>query len=523
MTVSASVQGVERLERFRTVVARSLGLHFDETRLGPLAEALERLGGGSAPAVEAYLRRLELHGAGPEDVRVLAKELTVGETFFFRNTNQFRAFCEVSLRERIALNANIRRLRILSAGCASGEEAYSLSIAVRGARVDPAWEVSIVGVDVNPAALEKARLGRYSHWSLRETPPDVERRWFQTIGREYVLDPELRDTVRFEERNLTTDGPVPWPRDHYDVIFCRNVVMYFAPETARAVIARLARSLVPSGYLFLGHAETLRGVSHDFRLCHTHDTFYYQRRDPAAAIGTESMDPTCPVAAETGAPQSSRSVADDLAGWTSTAWVDAVQRSTARIQELSEQTGGLAETIAKATPAGAPPSARDVRGAFELLERERFGDALTLLDGLPADSTRDPDILLLRAALLTHSGQITAAEDACRELRGLDEMSAGAHYLLALCRESVGDRTGAAEEHQVAAYLDPDFAMPRLHLGLLARRTGDGRAAQRELRRALSLLAREDASRILLFGGGFTREALTHLCRTELQAAGGAP
>jgi chemotaxis protein methyltransferase CheR len=79
------------------------------------------------------------------------------------------------------------------------------------------------------------------------------------------------------------------------------------------------------------------------------------------------------------------------------------------------------------------------------------------------------------------------------------------------------------DQHQVAAYLDPAFAMPRLHLGLLARRAGDTRGAQRELREALALLVREDASRVLLFGGGFTREALTQLCRAELRAAGGNP
>ncbi len=130
--------------------------------------------------------------------------------------------------------------------------------------------------------------------------------------------------------------------------------------------------------------------------------------------------------------------------------------------------------------------------------------------------------MLVRAILLTHQGQLEAAERACSKLRAGGADSAGAHYLLALCREGVGDRTGALENDRVAAALDPGFAMPRLHLGLLARRSGDLRAAQRELGQALDLLAGEDAERIRLFGGGFTREALTRLCRAELRAAGGA-
>ncbi len=124
---------------------------------------------------------------------------------------------------------------------------------------------------------------------------------------------------------------------------------------------------------------------------------------------------------------------------------------------------------------------------------------------------------------MTHGGQLSGAEDACRRLLELDELNAGAHYVLALCRESAGDERGAADHDQVAAYLDPAFAMPRLHLGLLARRAGDRDAARRELAQALALLEREDPSRLLLFGGGFNRAALLALGRAELHACGGRP
>lgn len=92
---------------------------------------------------------------------------------------------------------------------------------------------------------------------------------------------------------------------------------------------------------------------------------------------------------------------------------------------------------------------------------------------------------------------------------------------MALCREHAGDRAGAVEHDQAAAYIDPGFAMPRLHLGLIARRSGDPEGARRELEQALVLIVREDAARILLYGGGFSREALTRLCRSELRARGG--
>jgi chemotaxis protein methyltransferase CheR len=138
--------------------------------------------------------------------------------------------------------------------------------------------------------------------------------------------------------------------------------------------------------------------------------------------------------------------------------------------------------------------------------------------GLPAEAARDPDVLLLAAALYTHGGQLADAEEACARLLEVDELSAGAHYLIALCREGAGDRIRAEHHDQIAVYLDPGFAMPHLHLGLLARRAGDRTTARRELEQAALLLQREESARLILFGGGFGREALVALCRTELRA-----
>jgi chemotaxis protein methyltransferase CheR len=132
-------------------------------------------------------------------------------------------------------------------------------------------------------------------------------------------------------------------------------------------------------------------------------------------------------------------------------------------------------------------------------------------------------VLLVKAMLLVHSGQLEAAADACRRLLLIDELNAGAHYVLALCSEHAGLAERASEHDRIAAYLDPAFAMPRLHLGLLARRAGDRDCARRDLAQALFLLKREDASRVLLFGGGFDRAALIALCESALADCGGRP
>ncbi|MEO8904481.1 MAG: CheR family methyltransferase [Polyangiaceae bacterium] len=499
------------IERFRAVVAARLGIWFDDPKFEYLAGILDRRLAATADVPARYLNALETPNQVPGEVRELARELTVGETYFFRHTDQFRAFAEVALPERLAARAITKQLRLLSAGCSSGEEAYTLSILTREAVHDPSWEVRIDGVDLNPNAVARARAARYSPWALRETPARVEQQYFVSEGREHVLSTAIRDSVRFEEGNLVTDDS--WAPESFDVIFCRNVLMYFTPENARRVVQRLSRALSPGGFLFLGHAENLRGLSHDFELSHTHATFYYRRRDgrgrSSAPLRLPELGPT---------PVQRSALALD---WAST-WLETVQRSSDRIRYLTDQSG--VASPAAPSPALGPPAARlDLSVALELLSHERFAEALEVLTKMPSNCTQDADAVLLRAALLTHCGQLEAAELACTELLLLDSLNCGAHYLRALCRERQADTRAAIEHAQIASYLDPSFAMPHLHLGLMARRMGDRETAQRELTLAALLLEREEPSRLLLFGGGFSREGLAALCHSELTRLGATP
>jgi chemotaxis protein methyltransferase CheR len=486
------------VERFRAALGRQTGLAFDEQRLGFLGDVLMRRLARLGRSGEAYLTALE-HGRLPDEIAVLARDLTVPETYFFRHNDQFRALAERVLPERMRDGRPVRTLSILSAGCATGEEAYSLAIIFREAVDDPSWDARIRAVDLSPAALEKAARGRYTAWSLRDTAPERRRRWFEELGGELVLDESIRRAVRFEPRNLAAEDAELWNPGSYDVVFCRNVLMYFEPDRMRRVIDRIARALAPGGFLFLGHAETLRGVSEDFHLCHTHDAFYYQRKD--ALHPPAEAPPPVPTPARVAA-----EVALQLDG----AFVDAIR--------------GASERVAALMPGAAPTAAVprwDSAPVFDLLRRERFAEALQAVRARPADLSGDPDLLLLEAMLLTHDGKIAAAAAVCRALLAIDELHAGAHYVLALCGEHGGDTAEAAEHDRIAAYLDPGFAMPRLHLGLLARRAGQRETARRELTQALFLLEREDPARLLLFGGGFNREALVGLCNLALKDCGG--
>jgi chemotaxis protein methyltransferase CheR len=150
---------------------------------------------------------------------------------------------------------------------------------------------------------------------------------------------------------------------------------------------------------------------------------------------------------------------------------------------------------------------------MDLVRRERYSEALALVAAFPQEADQDHRALLLHATLLVQVGDLGRAEGVCRRLLDLDASSAAGHYVLALCREGLGDVAGAAEQDRIAIDLDPDFAMPHLHLGLLARRGGDAGIAERACGKARQLLHREAPDRITLFGGGFGRDALISLCR----------
>ena len=491
--------GEPELDRFAGAVARHLGLAFDHSRLAFLGESLEaRLRAVRLPARD-YLSRLETGSAADlrEELRELAAVLTVPETYFFRHPEQIHAF-QAGCLDRTGAR---RQLRALSAGCASGEEPYSLAMAVleRWPDAEPPG-VSIVGADFNPVMLAKARAGRYSTWSLRETPDEDQARWFRPSGRELVLDERVRSLVTFEERNLLEDPRGAWPPGCFDAVFCRNVLMYLRLEKARQVVANLTRALRPGGLLFLGSAETLRNLSQDFHLRHTHGTFYYELAEPAARPRSAGVEPA---AVEPQVACLSRALDSGVS------WIEAIRQASDRVAALVTDSSRLA------APEPRPPAV-ELALVFQLLREERFGEALALLGQLPRESALDPDLLVLRATLLVHAGRRTEARELAGQLLAADSLNVGAHYVLALCSEHSGERQAAIEHSRSAIHLDPTFSMAHVHLGILAKRAEQREIARGEFSRALDLLPREDASRLLLFGGGFGREALLAFCRAEL-------
>jgi chemotaxis protein methyltransferase CheR len=494
------------IDRFASAITGRLGLALDIERgaAGISATLRDRLHATASSSVSEYLARLT-----PAEVGALAERLTVGETYFFRYREQFEALADV-LPGLVERRGGARPLRILSAACSSGEEAGTIAIVARSALPHEIASAStILGVDVNPAAIRRAKRGRYSEWALRDTPEPVRARWFRPRGKEVELDGEARALLSFVEKNLADPDDELWRPEAYDVVFCRNALMYFAEDAAFAVIARIARALAPGGLLFLGPTETHLARADNLSVRRARGAFYHERvtrarRATPAAPPSPEPGPSAPVLLAPAPPDT---------------WAEEISRAAERIAAL------LPPATAPSAPADPAPSSRrlgarvpiDLSRALDLLREDRIAEAL---EALPPDSNEDPEALLLVGVLLSSSGDVAGAERAGHAVLALDPLHAGARCLLALCREHEGDVDGAVEHDRVAVYLEPRFGMPHLHLGLLARRRGDQAEAARELSLAAALLAEDDADRILLFGGGLHREALIDRCRAELRASG---
>ncbi|MBI2944964.1 MAG: hypothetical protein HYY25_12245, partial [Candidatus Wallbacteria bacterium] len=276
-------------ERFAHHLERVSGLIFEPKRRTTLEDALRRrMRLVGAEDFEIYYGRL---AAGPHaraEEHRLVHLLTIGETSFFRNHAHFEVLREELLpRIRREQERELRRVRLWSAGCSTGEEPYTLAMVALDVFPDAEkWDLRVLATDINLRSLATARRGVYSERALRTTPGSyVDRHFHKESEGRYLIGERVRNLVRFDQVNLAS-GPYP---DRNHAVMCRNVLIYFRREGYVDVVRRIRDSLVPGGALFLGHSETLMGLDLGFQTVQAHHTYYY--RKPAL---DDHLDSTAP-------------------------------------------------------------------------------------------------------------------------------------------------------------------------------------------------------------------------------------
>jgi chemotaxis protein methyltransferase CheR len=270
----------EEFRLLRDFLHETFGLYFDDRARSVLrSRLLGRLASLELRSFEDYYHYLRFGPQRAQELESMVSHLTNNETYFFREATQLKVFSENvlrSLKERKTATGE-RRLRVVSAGCSTGEEALSLAmILFDSGQFFWSWDLQVVGIDVDAVALEKARRGAYFRNSFRSIDETLVERHFVPDGTGQRVKDNVRRMVTFRPGNLVDrasyDGLTP-----VDALFCRNVLIYFSDDSIRRAVRIFYDCLAPGGYLFLGHAESLARITDIFMPIRFQGTLIYQK------------------------------------------------------------------------------------------------------------------------------------------------------------------------------------------------------------------------------------------------------
>jgi chemotaxis protein methyltransferase CheR len=249
--------------RLRELVHEHTGIALSEAKrelvYSRLARRLRKL---KLATFGEYCSAVESGGA--DELQELTNAITTNLTSFFREHYHFEQLAAEALPEARQRRLATRRLRLWSAGCSTGEEPYSIAMVMREAMAQAGnWDLRLLATDIDSKVVATAAAGEYAAERLKGVSADRKARWFARGAQAYTASEELKSLITFRRLNLLD----PWPmKGPFDVIFCRNVVIYFDKETQRQLFERMAALQEPGGWLFIGHSENLFNVTKSYKL-----------------------------------------------------------------------------------------------------------------------------------------------------------------------------------------------------------------------------------------------------------------
>jgi chemotaxis protein methyltransferase CheR len=286
------------LEEFRMIrdfIHERSGIYFAENKMYLVKNRLtKRMAELQMKSVKDYFYHVK-YDVSMREFNTLMELVTTNETSFFRNEPQLLSFSDEVLPLLVQEKSRERgpkNLRIWSAGCSSGEEPYTLAMIILDKLGNPAeWNIEIVANDISEQVLQKARVGEYAGITLRNVTPVMLQRFFVASGDSYRVRPEVKALVKFSHMNLNDPKKISI-LGNMDAIFCRNVMIYFSEEVRKQLVRGFYNILRPGGYLYIGHSETLHGISKAFKLVYFKNALVYQKEatsTTAAAVTSRAV------------------------------------------------------------------------------------------------------------------------------------------------------------------------------------------------------------------------------------------
>ncbi|WP_042422116.1 CheR family methyltransferase [Comamonas granuli] len=442
------------LAPFQALVKQRCGLQFDGDGQAKLAQALQERCAALGLAQEAYLSCLE-RSAG--EFQELVNLLTINETYFFREPEQIRLLVHRLVPRLLARNGGQGRLRILSAGCSTGEEPYSLAIALLEHYGEAAAQwFTLVGADIDSRALARARAATYSDFSFRGVPEALRQRYFERTRQGWRLAPAVRRLVEFHECNLL-DPPREPALQGCDVIFFRNVSIYFDLPTRRRIQQHLAQLLKDDGILVIGVAETLANNLGVLPLVEEDGLFYFAQGQPPLLPPASVPEPRPAPSARAAPPPVPPPPLTLPEGW-----VSAPQRT---------------------------PGQAALAQARQAVQDKRYAAALPQLDAVLADAPEHTEARLLKAYVLLERKEFDAAMALARAVLEAHAWSVDACMLLGLAAKWSGSADEAMRWFRQAIYAHHACWPAHYFLADLQRAGGALEQARRTWRVVLQLLS----------------------------------
>jgi chemotaxis protein methyltransferase CheR len=486
----------EVLLELAALLKERVGLHIRQESFSALkialAARLEELDGRVGDPA-AYLRLLRSE-EGDEELRSLLPLVTVGKTSFFRDDRQFRALDALLPGLLARVRGGGRRLSVWSAGCATGEEPYSIAMTLADAGFEPE-QVDLLATDVNPEAVAFAAHGVYDARRVRDIPAPLLERHFAVEGERYVVRPSLRRFVAAIRPHNLVSAVFPRPSDGggFDVIFCRNVIIYFDTPTTQQVLTQFHNALAPGGYLFLGYSESLFRLFEGFELTEVAGAFLYRRPEapvrppPAGRPRAVPLSPP-PVTHVDVRPPRPPTVSTPSAGPVAAAAPPEARRAPPRRPPVGP---------------GSPPLAPQefLDGAVALFAEGRFGAARELLERLLERAGEDLAVRLTLANLYGILRQPDRARASYQAALQIEPLSAEAHLFYGIHLLQGGEADGAALELSRALFLDPDLTLAHYWLGRCRESQKDPNRARLAYRNALDAYERCPAGKRQVFLG----------------------
>jgi chemotaxis protein methyltransferase CheR len=490
-------------------ISENLGLYFPEKRRDEFYDKFYLAAaeyGFSDP--EACIHWLLSAPLSQEQIEILSSYLTIGETHFYRDNHIYEGLENYILPELIKTRREQGKyLRIWSAGCSSGEEPYSIAILLYKMIPDiKNWNISILATDINPRALEKAKKGIYKKWSFRSTPEWVRDGYFiNNQDGSFTIKPCIMDMVSFSYHNLAKD---PFPSmvnniSALDIIFCRNVIMYFQPKLSHRIINQFYRSLLDGGCLIVSGSEGPMTRTTRFVTDVLPDTIFY-RKDLSKSGTIE----TFPV--KTAGYVYHKVIHDDSGifpgGTTYFPEYPFPVRPDAKTGTPQEKPVITEIIEIKPDP---------VRESALLYDQGNYPEAEAILTKYLLHDQKNPEAMLLLAKIFSNQGKFNEATELCRKGIEIDKCNPSCYYLLALIFQEQGKIEEAIFSLHSSIYLDNDHVLSYYTLGNILFQQGDMNKSGKYFNNALSLLDKCDKEIILPGSDGLSSGRLTEIIKMK--------